>query len=429
MFKKVIVITLLIFFLVKTQLVVGSVYSNYFEVFYDKSYPIHVEIKEGVCDHALTVEQLLSWFDSGNTNTWKYVNAWTDKFLLSDNNDFYSISRFIFAEKTNYECVVGRLRARIYVPERVTVALGLDSDDASAILIDGQPVLTWLDGHSPCGCVKYSTTVTLEKGYHLIEGYVQDKTGHFVLALYINRNSVWKIVDSNDFIFVPISGSVNENKNELIIHYAEDPSPVVGEWASTISLTDGTTNLFLHNYAIVRANWGSKGTATMSELRLTEGVEVPSKDYYVGHAYTVVYVPQSGWYELGLSGDDGVDLRIDGKIVLSYYGLHGTSQTTPQVSGSVYLTKGFHLFEVYYYERKGGSDGRVFVKVNGAWQILGTNNTPFRLYKPLDWYFFVKEFAWKPNVKVIFVPQGESSNNMDYINPFKLVFGLVENKE
>ncbi len=60
-------------------------------------------------------------------------------------------------------------RGAIYAPESGTYTFATDSDDASELLINGEPVATWYGIHGDCDCWDNNGTVELEQGWHLFE--------------------------------------------------------------------------------------------------------------------------------------------------------------------------------------------------------------------------------------------------------------------
>ncbi len=73
----------------------------------------------------------------------------------------------------------------------------VDGDDAIEVLIDGDVIAAWYDGHGSCGCQTHSGTVTLTAGSHTIEFRHQERTGGDNYYLYWNgpdSGSVWQIM-------------------------------------------------------------------------------------------------------------------------------------------------------------------------------------------------------------------------------------------
>lgn len=354
-------------------------------------YPFYVEIKKGQCSYANSVDELINWFNSSNTVLRHFYG---DKFYFSDTLDssksYVEPLRMFSENDDSLNCVVGRIIGKFAVKETTTVTFGIDSDDAGAILLDGKPILQWLGPHSShkestgVAGPEYSVTITLQPGVHTLVGYAQDKDGYYVLVLFIKKDGQWKILDSSDFDFIPLAGYGNETfpqNNELYVNTSATDKPVM-----MIYSTDGPhsvpDNAEGMGSNLINYNFDNGKTIYDSIMDMKEGVQVPSMDYYQGVLVTVVYVEKPGTYEFGIAGDDATDFWIDGKPIVGYYGLHGSS-SSPQKATTVYLTQGFHLFEVHYYENTGGSEGKLFVKVNGQWQIFSTSTPGFKLYRPV----------------------------------------------
>lgn len=374
--------------------------------------PFYVEIKKGQCNFANSVDELISWFNSSNTVLRQFYEG---KFYFSDNMDssdsYVEPFRMFSQDYDSLNCVVGRIVGRFVVKQTTTVTLGIDSDDASAILLDGKPILEWLGGHSSnkesTGRAepKYTTTITLQPGVHTLVGYAQDNGVYYVLVLFIKKNGQWKILSYNDLDFIPVTKYGNETfpeNNELYVNTTPTDKPIM-----MIYSTDGPhtvpSNAEGMGGHLLNYNFDSGHVIYDSKMDMKEGDQVPSLDYYQGVIVTIVYVEKSGYYDFGIAGDDATDFWIDGKQVIGYYGLHGSS-SSPQRTKTVYLTAGFHLFEVHYYENTGDSEGKLFIKINGQWQIFSTDTPGFKLFRPMIssyTYFFRHVEAIFPKIYIV----------------------------
>ena len=75
-------------------------------------------------------------------------------------------------------------------------------------------------------------------------------------------------------------------------------------------------------------------------------------DYYAHKFKGYVFAPEDGIYTFATNSDDGSDLSIDGTVICSYYGCHGTGGWH---TGTVTLTTGWHEFTYYHSENTGGA--------------------------------------------------------------------------
>jgi hypothetical protein len=88
-------------------------------------------------------------------------------------------------------------------------------------------------------------------------------------------------------------------------------------------------------------NWNGASALTAA------GISFPLSGDYFAVKVTGTFVPaETGVYSFGLTGDDGVDLSIDGSVIISYYGGHGATPTYyanyNMVAGQVYSIMARH---------------------------------------------------------------------------------------
>ena len=78
----------------------------------------------------------------------------------------------------------------------------VDGDDALEVIIDGEIVAAWYEGHGACSCTTHSGTVALTAGSHTIEFRHQETTGDDNYYLHWNGPDSgygWEIVPSSAF--------------------------------------------------------------------------------------------------------------------------------------------------------------------------------------------------------------------------------------
>lgn len=71
-----------------------------------------------------------------------------------------------------------------------------------------------------------------------------------------------------------------------------------------------------------------------------------------------ILIPEDDVYTFFTDSDDGSKLFIDDKLIVDNDGLHGMQER----KGVIPLTKGFHKFDVQYFERSGGNDLKVSIE-------------------------------------------------------------------
>ncbi|HEY9124502.1 MAG TPA: alpha-L-arabinofuranosidase C-terminal domain-containing protein [Bacteroidales bacterium] len=72
----------------------------------------------------------------------------------------------------------------------------------------------------------------------------------------------------------------------------------------------------------------------------------------------LIKIEKDGMYDFGLSSDDGSRLIINDECIISNDGLHGMVE----MQGSSYLQKGYHKFEVQFFQGGGGAGLQLFIQ-------------------------------------------------------------------
>ncbi|MFB6203284.1 MAG: PA14 domain-containing protein [Candidatus Nanohaloarchaea archaeon] len=85
----------------------------------------------------------------------------------------------------------------LYAPESGTYTIGIDSDDASDVFIDGKRAVSWYGGHGVSGSYVHSDTIQLDKGYHTFRVRVQEHTGGSGVSV------AWKRPGESSFQVIP----------------------------------------------------------------------------------------------------------------------------------------------------------------------------------------------------------------------------------
>ncbi len=99
-----------------------------------------------------------------------------------------------------------------------------------------------------------------------------------------------------------------------------------------------------------------------------------------GNQEDYLNVPADGFYELGINGDDAVELLINGNVVSGWYGGHGAfaggSQPNPAFNTTLALEAGYHLLEFRMEEVGGGDNYFLFWRkpADTNFSIVGSSN-------------------------------------------------------
>lgn len=110
-------------------------------------------------------------------------------------------------------------------------------------------------------------------------------------------------------------------------------------WSGSLS---GSTSL----------NWSLYTTLTAA------GATVPNSGDYFSVEVTFVFIPvETGNYSFSIDSDDGSDISVNGSIVTSYYGGHGTGQGSG--IGSYSMTAGERYTIIARSQEFGGGEGLI----------------------------------------------------------------------
>jgi len=102
----------------------------------------------------------------------------------------------------------------------------------------------------------------------------------------------------------------------------------------------------------VSINWSVYTTLTSA------GATVPNSGNYFSVEVTFILIPlETGNYEFFIDSDDGSDLKINGSLVASYYGGHGTGQGSD--TGIYSMTAGERYTVIARSQEYGGGEGLI----------------------------------------------------------------------
>jgi azurin len=108
-------------------------------------------------------------------------------------------------------------------------------------------------------------------------------------------------------------------------------------------------------------------------------IQIKLDDYK--NEFGVVYtgrldVPRTGSYRFYIAGDDGLRLKIDGKMAVEHDGIHPAGDIK---EASLKLDAGPHEFRLEYFQKAGES------AVFAAWKGASFDVTPLSVWKPAGW--------------------------------------------
>ncbi|MEO1338131.1 MAG: PA14 domain-containing protein, partial [Myxococcota bacterium] len=219
-----------------------------------------------------------------------------------------------------------RYRGNFEAPASGLYTFYLNSDDGTALYVDGQQILL-NDGIHPE--VEIEGTVALAAGTHTLELQYFENGGHSVVEL--------------DWSGPPVAG-----RGPAVF----GPTPQTGLRAEYFVLPQRATDLAQVDFSATPAH-----VATVSAIDVRAGFNT---GFWVGgpaDQFAALYrgafeIAVPGTYTFYLSSDDGSALLIDGQPVVTNNFIHPFQEQ----SASVALTEGVHTLEVQYFEAGGSAD-------------------------------------------------------------------------
>ncbi|MBM4373066.1 MAG: hypothetical protein FJ098_15535, partial [Deltaproteobacteria bacterium] len=133
----------------------------------------------------------------------------------------------------------------------------------------------------------------------------------------------------------------------------------------------------------------SEGRGVVAQVNCTSNTCNPWGDdeTYLMAFHGWIWAPEAGIYGFSTNSDDASDLLIDGQVIASFYGTHGsctigcTNCTAcgsceyclngTRLDGTIFLTRGLHRFTYRFAEGGGGDAYQAFWKTpSGAWGLI-----------------------------------------------------------
>lgn len=233
------------------------------------------------------------------------------------------------------------------------------SDDGSVLRIDGNVVVS---NNFFQGATTRNGSVLLTAGIHNFE------------LLYFEGGGAANLgVGSVSGGTIPRGFSAADPTNQLpagvtIVNHDNLPQLEVRVWADNPAARRFDTS----TGALVNDNPASfLGTIIAPDINFDYATGSTWSPFGRGNDFSVsitgfLNVGADGDYSFGLNGDDGSWLFVDGVQIVNDGGFHGSNQAantrgTPRVTGSAFLTAGFHEFEVRMFEAGGGSGVTLFL--------------------------------------------------------------------
>lgn len=176
-----------------------------------------------------------------------------------------------------------------------------------------------------------------------------------------NPSTYSAAVASQQYEPVTNNNTVSGSVAVLDLVLAETPSctPQSGLFARFFNTLTSSTNYannaadfqtMVNNFANMNYLYGQ---TLFNNINGTGNPFNSGSDHYLTLLQGYLYVPTDGTYQIGLDGDDAVEVRLHDSVVTAYYGPHGASASAVNPV-SINLEAGYHLLEFRHQEYQGG---------------------------------------------------------------------------
>jgi len=167
----------------------------------------------------------------------------------------------------------------------------------------------------------------------------------------LNKTSMLQAVS------IPASGLPGSIASEQIIRY---------EWKPAMAISAAMPGLVYNYYEPSgKVSLGAIANTPVSFTGTTDSISHllrRRKEKFVLLFNGYIKIPADGFYQFSSISDDGSKLLIDDEEVVNNDGDHGATEKT----GKLALKKGYHRFQVQYYDGAGDNQLQVFVQAPGV---------------------------------------------------------------
>jgi len=213
----------------------------------------------------------------------------------------------------------------------------------------------WYGGHGRAGSAQYTVNVDLDAGYHTIEFRHQERGGGDNYYLY------WKKPGDSGYSIIPPENFFSCQTPPLkpaISPSCASPSPQLQ--LSTYDTVGYNTypndhteyNSLVANYAVPAKIFGS---GLVDTINGSGNPYDSANSEYLSVFKGYLYAPTDGIYQIGIDGDDAVEVIIDDEVITGWYGGHGRAGSAQYIT-PINLQAGYHDLEFRHQERLGGDN-------------------------------------------------------------------------
>lgn len=260
---------------------------------------------------------------------------------------------------------LSRFTGWITAPENGTYEFAVDGDDAVELWIGGQRVTGYYGLHSRAGGPRNTMTIALQAGTHRLEFRQHENTGEEYFYLYwrtpsqISAGAALQIVPSSQYqtcgqLQPPVTPECPVVEPG-IDHYSfakSAGSPAnASQYQSQVD-TFGALNL-------------AQGLTRASQINGSGNPHAVSQDRFLTRFIGYLDIPSDGSYSFAIDGDDAVELLIDGRVVVGWYGAHAACNCTTR-NVTLQLAAGLHSIEFRQEEQTGADLYRLYWRPPGA---------------------------------------------------------------
>ncbi|KAJ1478722.1 hypothetical protein T484DRAFT_2926567 [Baffinella frigidus] len=258
-----------------------------------------------------------------------------------------------FGFESRLDKFIGEWTGLVHISEAGAYTFASSSDDGSHIWIDGAMVVS-NKGLHPVETVR--GTVYLSPGYHTVKvDFFENQGGAAIWVNYWGPDTQGKEALLRGVHVpppVPLDAALLPGFEAKFIFDPDMNGDEIKDQADYFASAK-ERGLTVSKTAVVDAiNYG------YDETFRSVAPDFPL-DKFIAQWTGVVQIAEAGAYSFSSSSDDGSHIWIDGALVVSNEGLHGTQE----VRGTVDLTAGYHTVKVDFFEAEGGS--AIWVEYSG----------------------------------------------------------------
>ncbi|MBQ1783720.1 MAG: hypothetical protein II007_08715 [Gammaproteobacteria bacterium] len=260
---------------------------------------------------------------------------------------------------------LSRLTGWITAPESGVYEFAVDGDDAVELWIGGQRVTGYYGLHGSAGGPRNTMSIALQAGTHALEFRQHENTG--VEGFYLYWRTPSQITAGVALQLVP--ASQYQTCGELMPPITPE-CPVVEEGIDHYSFAKSAGSpANASQYQSQVNTYGAlnlaQGLTRASQINGSGNPHAVSQDRFLTRFIGYLDIPSDGSYSFAIDGDDAVELLIDGRVVVGWYGTHAACNCTTR-NVTLQLAAGLHSIEFRQEEQTGVDSYRLYWRPPGT---------------------------------------------------------------